>query len=277
MAEPPQRKTLFRIVCNVQGKCCQMIIDSGSTHNLVSTEVVEKLKLKTMKHPTPYNVSWLKKGHQLLVSEQCEVEFQVGKYKDKIVCDVMHMDVCHILLGRPWQYDRGAIHDGNRNTYKFGKDGVHHTLLPLQEEDVPGQKTDPKTLLLGGKEYLEQIVDVQLRRKELKAAELEEEVSIGETEEKIIDDFLSYWVNPDQLDNVKLCIFVADNWTISDDAMLQQCHKEIALLEYFLENPEYDTEIAADERVQYSERVQKDVMEADDIRETLVDSLENSS
>ena len=36
------------------------------------------------------------------------------------------------------------------------------------------------------------------------------EVSIGETEEEIIDGFLSYWVNPDQLDNVKPCIFVAD-------------------------------------------------------------------
>ena len=79
------------------------------------------------------------------------------KYKDKIVCDVMPMDVCHILLGRPWQYDRGAMHDGKRNTYKFGKDGVNHTLLPLQEQDVPGKKTDPKTLLLGGKEYLKQI------------------------------------------------------------------------------------------------------------------------
>eukprot|EP00253_Pinus_taeda_P007008 PITA_07008 len=131
MAEPPQRKTLFRTVCKVQGKCCQMIIDSGTTDNLVSTEVVEKLKLKTMKHPAPYKVSWLKKGHQLLVSEQCEVEFQVDKYKDKIICDVMPMDVCHILLGRPWQYDRAAMQDGKRNTYKFGKDGVNHTLLPL--------------------------------------------------------------------------------------------------------------------------------------------------
>eukprot|EP00253_Pinus_taeda_P003807 PITA_03807 len=157
MAEPPQRKTLFRIVCKVQGKCCQMIIDSGSTNNLVSTKVVEKLKLKTMRHPTPYKVSWLQTGHQLLVIEQCEGEFQVGKYKDKIVCDVMPMDVCHILLGRPWQYDRGAMHDGKRNTYKFEKDGVNHTLLPLQEEDGPGQKTDPKTLLHGGKEYLKQM------------------------------------------------------------------------------------------------------------------------
>ena len=76
----------------------------------------------------------------------------MGKYKDKIVCDVMPMAVCHIFLGRPWQYDRGAMHDGKRNTYKFGKDGVNHTSLPLQEEDVPGKKTYPKTLSLGGKE-----------------------------------------------------------------------------------------------------------------------------
>eukprot|EP00253_Pinus_taeda_P005681 PITA_05681 len=157
VTEPPQRKILFRTVCKVQGKCCQMIIDSGSTDNLVSTEVVEKLKLKTRRHPTPYKVSWLQKGHQLLVSEQCELEFQVGKYKDKVVCDVMPMDVCHILLGTPWKYDIGAMHDGKRNTYKFEKDGVNHTLLPLLEEGGPGQKTDPKTLLLGGKEYLKQM------------------------------------------------------------------------------------------------------------------------
>eukprot|EP00253_Pinus_taeda_P007656 PITA_07656 len=59
LTEPPQRKTLFKTVCKVQGKCCQMIINSGSTDNLVSTEVVEKLKLNTRRHPTPYKVSWL--------------------------------------------------------------------------------------------------------------------------------------------------------------------------------------------------------------------------
>eukprot|EP00253_Pinus_taeda_P036346 PITA_36346 len=63
IVEPSQRKTLFRMVCKVQGKCCQMIIDSGNTDNLVSKEVVEKLKLKIMKHPTPYKVSWLQKGY----------------------------------------------------------------------------------------------------------------------------------------------------------------------------------------------------------------------
>ena len=141
-------------MCRVQGKCFQLGIDSGSTDNLVSTEVVEKLNLKTMKHPTPYKVSWLQKGHQMIVNEQCEVELHISKYKDKVVCDVMQMDVCHILLGRPWQYDRGAIHDGNKNTYKFHKDGIDHTLIPIKDE---GTSTTPelKVLLLSGKEYLQ--------------------------------------------------------------------------------------------------------------------------
>ena len=44
-------------VCSEQGKCCKMVIDSGSTDNLVSTDMVEKMGLKRMKHPTPYKVS----------------------------------------------------------------------------------------------------------------------------------------------------------------------------------------------------------------------------
>ena len=68
---------------------------------MVSTKMVEKLKLRKFKHPTPYKVSWLHKGHRLLVTEQSEVEFQIGRYQDKVTCDVIHMDVCHVLLGRP--------------------------------------------------------------------------------------------------------------------------------------------------------------------------------
>ena len=69
VTEPTQRKTLFRSICKVQGKCCQLVIDSGSTENMVSTEVIEKLKLKKKENPTPYRVSWLHKGHQLIVKE----------------------------------------------------------------------------------------------------------------------------------------------------------------------------------------------------------------
>ena len=100
-AEPAQRKSLFRTMCKVQWKCCKMMINNGSTDNIVSTEMVEKMTLKRTKHCVPYKVSWLHKGHQILVSEKCEVDLQIVPYKDKILCGVMPMDVYHVLLGRP--------------------------------------------------------------------------------------------------------------------------------------------------------------------------------
>ena len=81
--------------------------------------MVEKLSLKKTKHPNPYKVSWLHKGHQILVSEQCEVDFQIGPYKDKILCNVMPMDVFHILLGIPWKFDKKVIHDARSNHHSF--------------------------------------------------------------------------------------------------------------------------------------------------------------
>jgi len=130
-----------------------MVIDNGSTDNLVSIEIVEKLSLKKNKHPVPYKVSWLQKGHQILVSEQCEVYLQVGTYKDKIVCDIMPMDVCHVLLGRPWQFVKRAFHDGRIIFYSFYEDGMKHLLLPLQEGGIVEQQQE-KVLMLTDKKYL---------------------------------------------------------------------------------------------------------------------------
>ena len=140
-------------MCKSQGKCCKLIIDNGSIDNLVSTEVIDKLNLKKTKHHVPYKVSWFQKGNQLLVNEQCEIELQIWEYKDKLICDVIPMQVCCILLGRPWKYDMNENHDGRKNVYELEKDGVKHKIMLLQEEDSGG-KDNPKTLLLSGKEFL---------------------------------------------------------------------------------------------------------------------------
>eukprot|EP00253_Pinus_taeda_P033522 PITA_33522 len=156
IADQTERKALFQTVCKSHGKRCKLIINSGSTDNLVSIEMVEKLSLKRLKYHTPYKALWLQKGHQLLVYEQCEVEFHIGKYRDKVICDIMPMDVSHILLGRPCQYDRKVVHDGKTKCYKFVKDGIKHTLLPIKEEETT-EASGVKALLVGGKEFLKQI------------------------------------------------------------------------------------------------------------------------
>ena len=79
-----------------------MIIDSGSSENVVSKALVKALYLKTKKHPSPYKIAWIKKGLEVQVLEVCKIPLSIGKYyKDEIVCDVMDMDACHILLGSP--------------------------------------------------------------------------------------------------------------------------------------------------------------------------------
>jgi hypothetical protein len=94
---PVQRNHLFRIACKTKDRVFKVIIDSGSTNNLVSTEMVEKLEMKTTAHPNPYKFSWLSKGHQVMVTKQCLVEFKIRGYRDEIMCNVIPMDVCHVL------------------------------------------------------------------------------------------------------------------------------------------------------------------------------------
>lgn len=100
--EPPQRKTLFKTTCKSHGKVCKVIVDSGSTENIVSLEMVEKLKLTRLPHTSPYRVCWLNKGQHVVVDEQAWVEFEIGVSKDMILCDILPMDACHLLFGHPW-------------------------------------------------------------------------------------------------------------------------------------------------------------------------------
>ena len=46
------------------------------------------------------------------------------------------MDACHLLLGRPWQFDKDAILHGKSNTYSFKLKGKAYTLTPLLPSQV---------------------------------------------------------------------------------------------------------------------------------------------
>jgi hypothetical protein len=151
-----QRNRIFQTACKTKNRLCKVIVDSGSIDNLVLTEMVEKLELETIEHPSQYRVSWLQKGHQVNVTKQCLVEFKIGGYNDKILCDVIPMDVCHLLLGRPWKYDRNVIHDGRMNTYTLEKIGRTHMLLPIKDKEVKFEVSNT-VLLMSGKELLTEV------------------------------------------------------------------------------------------------------------------------
>jgi len=68
----------------------------------------------------------------------------------------MPMDVYHILLERPWQYDWKVVHDGKMNCYKFVKDGIKHMVVPIMEEKTT-EASGTKALLVSGKQFVKQI------------------------------------------------------------------------------------------------------------------------
>jgi hypothetical protein len=91
-----------------------------------------------------------------MVTKQCLVEFKIGGYRDEILCDVIPMDVCHVLLGRPWKFDRNVIHDERKNTYTLEKNGRTHMLLPIEENKVK-EEANTSILLMSGKELLSEV------------------------------------------------------------------------------------------------------------------------
>ena len=97
-----QCKDIFHTRCTINGRVCSLIVDGGSCTNVASTTLVTKLNLKTESHPQPYSIQWLDQGKGLRVSHRCLVSFSIGKsYQDELWCDIIPMDVCHIILGRP--------------------------------------------------------------------------------------------------------------------------------------------------------------------------------
>ena len=92
--------------------------------NVASQRLIGKLALKTSPHPRPYKLQWLSRNGKLVVDKQVLICFSIGKYVDEILFDVVPMEASHILLGRPWEYDRDVVHNGvTRNFFHLYRNG----------------------------------------------------------------------------------------------------------------------------------------------------------
>lgn len=168
------RSNLFHSMCTINEKICHLIIDSGSCANIISAEAVHKLSLKTEPHPFPYSQVWISTGSTIRIAQQALVTFSIGKtYKDTIHCDVVQMDVGHLLLGRPWQYDQDTTHRGRDKTYMFIFANRTITLYPSPEKShtisvrpnqpyVLASSSAQPLLLLSKADFEEQVRDLEI-------------------------------------------------------------------------------------------------------------------
>jgi len=76
------------------------------------------------------------------VTQQVKVCLTIGRYNDRVLYDVTPMEANHILLGRPWQYDTKAVHDGFTNKISFQHHDwkiIHKPLSPREVCDDQSQ------------------------------------------------------------------------------------------------------------------------------------------
>ena len=131
-----QRYNIFQTCAGIGGRSIKVIVDGGSCHNLASTELCQKLNLQLRKHPHPYHVQWLSESGNVKIQHTVSVSFKIGAYEDTIECDVVPMTVCHMLLGRPWQYDMKATHDGHSNVYSSKVNDKTFVLRPMTPSQI---------------------------------------------------------------------------------------------------------------------------------------------
>uniref|UniRef100_A0A0E0J2G5 Uncharacterized protein n=1 Tax=Oryza nivara TaxID=4536 RepID=A0A0E0J2G5_ORYNI len=60
----------------------------------------------------------------LKITHKARVKFSIGNYVDIVDCDIAPMNACHLLLGRPRQFDLDATH-GREDDEPMTRQDVH--------------------------------------------------------------------------------------------------------------------------------------------------------
>ena len=138
-----RRTAIFYTYIKYGDKGYKIIIDNGSYINAVSIGSISRLGLKSVPHPKPYNVSWVN-DTSIAVKERCLFPIKILDYHDEIWCDVIPMNVGHIILGRPWLYNLDVTIFGRSNSCSFTFHGKQIQLIGLPPRSNDGSKNKKK-------------------------------------------------------------------------------------------------------------------------------------
>jgi hypothetical protein len=108
--EEKEMTKFFHINIQVKNTKIDVMFDSGSHVKLIEMDLVNKLGLDVYNHPIPCPLGWVNKDEDIRVTKQCKIEFLVSvDFIDEVELNVVPLDVCGVMFGRPYMYMRDFI------------------------------------------------------------------------------------------------------------------------------------------------------------------------
>ncbi|GKA37762.1 hypothetical protein Tco_0724327 [Tanacetum coccineum] len=119
-----EKEELFTLKIQVKQELIEAIVDTGSEKNLISSSLVKRLGLETTTHPRPYSLGWIKKDVDTQVNRQCKFRFAItNQFIDEVTCEVVPLDICQVIFGSPYLWERDAGYFRRAQKYELEKDG----------------------------------------------------------------------------------------------------------------------------------------------------------
>jgi hypothetical protein len=83
--------------------------------------------LETTPHHKPYPLGWICDNARLHVTRRCKLRFSITlEFIDEVELDDIPLDICGIVSGSPYLYDKRATFHRHENTYHLFKNGVKY-------------------------------------------------------------------------------------------------------------------------------------------------------
>jgi len=96
-----QRENIFYSRWLIMNKIYTLIIDGRSCSNIAIQRMVKKIQLTTIPLRNTYKLQWLSEKDETDMNQQVLLSFSNRKFYDKVSCEVVSMEISHLLLGRP--------------------------------------------------------------------------------------------------------------------------------------------------------------------------------
>jgi hypothetical protein len=88
-------------------------------------------------HLQPYTIDWLHQGRYLCVSQQCCLPYDIKLFKDEVLCDISRLEVCDVLLGKPYFWKHHAMYESR----------LHSVIITLSIQLYRIQEVVPPTVI----------------------------------------------------------------------------------------------------------------------------------